>query len=67
MRLSAETVSNSLLFSFSETRRIGLMDSVGGKHLVIDPAIVFDGIGGEFPEKWKEAVEIRKYEKEEKE
>ena len=41
--------------------------SVGGKHLVIDPAIVFDGIGGEFPEKWKEAVEIRKYEKEEKE
>lgn len=35
--------------------------SVGGKHLVIDPAIVFDGIGGEFPEKWKEAVEIRKY------
>ena len=40
--------------------------SVGGKHLVIDPAIVFDGIGGEFPEKWKEAVEIRKYEKEEK-
>ena len=41
--------------------------SVGGKHLVIDPAIVFDGIGGEFPEKWKEAVEIRKYEKEDKE
>ena len=41
--------------------------SVGGKHLVIDPAIVFDGIGGEFPEKWKEAVEIRKYQKEEKE
>ena len=41
--------------------------SVGGKHLVIDPAIVFDGIGGDFPEKWKEAVEIRKYEKEEKE
>lgn len=41
--------------------------SVGGKHLAIDPAIVFDGIGGEFPEKWKEAVEIRKYEKEEKE
>lgn len=41
--------------------------SVGGKHLVIDPAIVFDGIGGKFPEKWKEAVEIRKYEKEEKE
>ena len=41
--------------------------SVGGKHLVIDPAIAFDGIGGEFPEKWKEAVEIRKYEKEEKE
>ena len=41
--------------------------SVGGKHLVIDPAVVFDGIGGEFPEKWKEAVEIRKYEKEEKE
>ena len=41
--------------------------SVGGKHLVIDPAIVFDGIGGEFPEKWKEAVEISKYEKEEKE
>ena len=41
--------------------------SVGGKHLVIDPAIVFDGIGGDFPEKWKEAVEIRKYEKEDKE
>ena len=41
--------------------------SVGGKHLVIDPAIVFDGIGGEFPEKWKEAVEIRKYQKEDKE
>ena len=41
--------------------------SVGGKHLVVDPAIVFDGIGGEFPEKWKEAVEIRKYEKEDKE
>ena len=41
--------------------------SVGGKHLVIDPAIVFDGIGGGFPEKWKEAVEIRKYEKEDKE
>ena len=41
--------------------------SVGGKHLVIDPAIVFDGIGGEFPEKWKKAVEIRKYEKEDKE
>ena len=41
--------------------------SVGGKHLVIDPAIVFDGIGGEFPEKWKEAVEICKYEKEDKE
>ena len=41
--------------------------SVGGKHLVIDPAIVFDGIGGEFPEKWKEAVEIRKNQKEEKE
>ena len=41
--------------------------SVGGKHLVINPAIVFDGIGGEFPEKWKEAVEIRKYEKEDKE
>ena len=41
--------------------------SVGGKHLVIYPAIVFDGIGGEFPEKWKEAVEIRKYEKEDKE
>ena len=41
--------------------------SVGGKHLVIDPAIVFDSIGGEFPEKWKEAVEIRKYQKEEKE
>lgn len=41
--------------------------SVGGKHLVIDPSVVFDGIGGEFPEKWKDAVVIRKCQKGEKE
>ena len=41
--------------------------SVGGKHLVIDPSVVFDGIGGKFPEKWKDAVVIRKCQKEEKE
>lgn len=37
--------------------------SVGGKHLVIDPSVIFDGIGGEFPEKWKDAVVISECQK----
>ena len=41
--------------------------SVGGKHLTINPSIVFDGIDGEFPEKWMDAVEILQRKKEDKE
>ena len=32
--------------------------SVGGKFVDINPAEVFEGINGEFPEKWRDAVEI---------
>lgn len=32
--------------------------SVGGKFVDINPAEVFEGIDGEFPEKWRNAVEI---------
>ncbi len=34
--------------------------SVGGKHVNINPAQVFEGINAEFPEKWKDSVEIKK-------
>ena len=34
--------------------------SVGGKYVKINPANVFEGINAEFPEKWRDAVEIKK-------
>lgn len=34
--------------------------SVGGKYVEIDPADVFEGIKVDFPEKWRESVEIKK-------
>lgn len=35
--------------------------SVGGKYVAIDPAQVFEGINGSYPEKWNLAVEAKQY------
>ena len=32
--------------------------SVGGKFVEISPTLVFDGIGGDFPEAWSDAVKV---------
>ena len=34
--------------------------SVGGKYVEIDPATVFEGFSGSFPQPWADAVDIRK-------
>ena len=34
--------------------------SVGGTFIEIEPSMVFEGINEEFPQKWCEAVEIKK-------